>query len=149
MFLGSREDNPFSFRHFLRRTQTPASAANTQAPELPNRLLAEEFEANHFGGARPKTKSRNPRQSFDSDLKSPCGLPDFVQDHLVMEHSLTSNSHPNGFNISDRGIGDEQSVADNPLDLPRNNSPIHAEGITFLAIHLFSDVFLNFDVCSI
>ena len=51
-----------------------------------------------------------------------------------MEHSLASNSHSNGYHhIPDHGFGDadlitSSSAEDDPLDLPRNNSPIHAAG---------------------
>ncbi len=105
----------------MRRTQNSIPTVGSPTDQPP-RMSAEEVEANRFGGARPKTRTQ-PRQGYESDLKSPCGLPDFVQDHLVMESS-------NGYqHIPDRGLGDDgQMASDNPLDLPRNNSPIHAAG---------------------
>ena len=131
----AKEDNPFSFRHFLSRSQNVHPHSNSQ-PEMQNRMLDEEFEANRVGGARPKTtktRANNARHSrIDSlDLKSPC-LPDFVQDHVRVEHDLTSaiNHSDNGFQnrvAPDHGLFSSHE-AENPLDLPRSHSPIHAAG---------------------
>jgi hypothetical protein len=102
---------------------------------MQNRMLDEEFEANRVGGARPKTtktRANTTRHSrIDSlDLKSPC-LPDFVQDHVRVEHDLTSVNHSdNGFQNRvppENGLFSSHE-AENPLDLPRSHSPIHAAG---------------------
>ncbi|XP_046437996.1 uncharacterized protein LOC124189418 [Daphnia pulex] len=121
---GAREDNPFSFRHFLRRTQ------NTGPSPQPDqhRMSEEEFEANRCGGARPKTKARNSRHGLESDVKSPCGLPDFVQDYLGVEHDLNSTNYLNGYHVPDQSFGSNPTSSDSPLDLPRSHSPIHAAG---------------------
>lgn len=128
IFTGVREDNPFSFRHFLRRSQ---NACPISQPDH-HRISEEEFEANRCGGARPKTKTMNSRHGIglDSDLKSPCGLPDFVQDYLGVEHDLNSSSYLNGYHVPDQSFGNNQISADSPLDLPRSHSPIHAAGKT-------------------
>lgn len=101
-------------------------------------MLDEEFEANRLGGARPKTKAPKTRSSNNArhsrieslDLKSPC-LPDFVQDHIGVEHDLTStmNHSGNGFQnrVPEHGLFSSHE-AENPLDLPRSHSPIHAAG---------------------
>ena len=100
----------------------------TPLAQSDHRKSDEEYEASKFGGARPKTRSRNSRLSQESDLKSPCGLPDFVQDHLVVEHELESSSHhSNEYNHQDHNFGNQNS-SDSPLDLPRSHSPIHAAG---------------------
>lgn len=121
---GTREENPFSFRHFLRRTQNPTPNSQTDQ----QRLSLEEVEASRCGGARPKTKARNSRHGLDSEIKSPCGLPDFVQDYLGVEHDLNSTTYLNGCHVPDQNFGCSQISADNPLDLPRSHSPIHAAG---------------------
>lgn len=130
---GSREDNPFSFRHFLRRSQNPCPTPSIDR----HRISEEEFEANRCGGARPKTKT-NSRHGLDSDLKSPCGLPDFVQDYLGVEHDLNPTSFSNGYHIPEQSFGMNPNAGDNPLDLPRSQSPIHAAGKTNLIITLRS-----------
>ena len=114
-------ENPFSFRHFLRRPQN--TTPNIQSE---HRDLDEEFEASRFGGARPKTRGRNPRQRSDCDVKSPCGLPDFVQDHLILDHESES-LHSSGYHNHVNDFRNQTSV-ENPLDLPRSHSPIHAAG---------------------
>lgn len=130
---GSREDNPFSFRHFLRRSQNPCPAPPTDR----HRISEEEFEANRCGGARPKIKT-NSRHGLESDLKSPCGLPDFVQDYLGVEHDLNPTSYSNGYHVPDQGFGINQNPGDNPLDLPRSHSPIHAAGtLSLLTLYKF------------
>lgn len=125
---GTREDNPFSFRHFLRRSQNIGPV--TQPDQ--HRISEEEFEANRCGGARPKTKTRNSRIGLESDVKSPCGLPDFVQDYLGVEHDLNGQaSYLNGYHVPDQNFGSNNHIsADSPLDLPRSHSPIHAAGKT-------------------
>lgn len=127
-FIGAREDNPFSFRHFLRRTQTTGPSPQPDQ----HRMSEEEFEANRCGGARPKTKARNSRHGLESDVKSPCGLPDFVQDYLGVEHDLNSTNYLNGYHVPDQSFGNNPTSSDSPLDLPRSHSPIHAAGIIFL-----------------
>lgn len=94
-------------------------------------MSEEEFEANRCGGARPKTKARNSRHGLESDVKSPCGLPDFVQDYLGVEHDLNSTNYLNGYHVPDQSFGNNPTSSDSPLDLPRSHSPIHAAGITF------------------
>lgn len=138
IFTGAtaREDNPFSFRHFLRRSQNPCPASQPDH----HRISEEEFEAHKCGGARPKTKTTNSRLGLDSDLKSPCGLPDFVQDYLGVEHDLNSSGFLNGYHVPDQSFGNNPISADSPLDLPRSHSPIHAAGkcISFyLCFHSF------------
>lgn len=82
-----REENPFSFKHFLNRDATS-------------------------GGARPKvypSKSPStPRLIANPELTS--GLPDFVQDHLVIEQCYL-NQQPSQplsvdiHNLADFGLG--------------------------------------------
>ncbi|KAK4020545.1 paramyosin [Daphnia magna] len=121
---GAREDNPFSFRHFLRRSQNTGPCPQPDQ----HRMSEEEFEATRCGGARPKTKTRTSRHGVESDVKSPCGLPDFVQDYLGVEHDLNSASYLNGYHVPDQGFGNNSISSDSPLDLPRSHSPIHAAG---------------------
>lgn len=115
-------ENPFSFRHFLRRPQNTTPNIQTE-----HRSVDEEFEASRFGGARPKIRGRNSRHGPDCDVKSPCGLPDFVQDHLILDHEPELSCHSSGYHnhISDFR---NQTPVENPLDLPRPHSPIHAAG---------------------
>ncbi|XP_054287321.1 endosome-associated-trafficking regulator 1 [Macrosteles quadrilineatus] len=71
-----REDNPFSFKHFLN----------------PEPL---------FGGARPKvypTKSPSSSRIINNpELAS--GLPDFVQDHLVIEQCYLNQNQPSSLSV--------------------------------------------------
>jgi len=107
-------ENPFSFRHFLRRPQNVSASAQ-------HKKLDEEFEANRFGGARPKTRGK-PK---DVNVKSPCGLPDFVQDHLLLDQELQQES---SYHNRDNDFRNQTPGENNPLDLPRSHSPIHAAG---------------------
>lgn len=68
-------------------------------------------------------------------MKSPCGLPDFVQDHLILDHESDSLCHSNGYlnHVSDFR---DQTPAENPLDLPRSHSPIHAAGNGIVSLEL-------------
>ena len=60
-------------------------------------------------------------------MKSPCGLPDFVQDHLILDHEPELSCHSSVYHnhISEFR---NQTPVENPLDLPRPHSPIHAAG---------------------
>lgn len=96
----------------------------------PQKVLAEELEANRFGGARPKTTPRSTRPTLENDIKSPCGLPDFVQDYLGVEHEMGPVAgHVDGYSCGQQAFRNAQAPVDNPLDLPRSHSPIHAAGI--------------------
>lgn len=93
-------------------------------------MLAEELKATRFGGARPKTSARITRPSIENDIKSPCGLPDFVQDYLGVEHEIGPDvGHLDDYSCSEQPYRNGQAPVDNPLDLPRSHSPIHAAGI--------------------
>lgn len=97
-----REDNPFSFKHFLSRES--------------------------HGGARPKVyptptppPSPSPRLIPGSEVAS--GLPDFVQDHLVIEQCYLSPQQPHlsvdldsisDFQFPDHNYGSGQDL---PFDL--------------------------------
>ncbi|KAK9891921.1 hypothetical protein WA026_017405 [Henosepilachna vigintioctopunctata] len=76
-----REDNPFSFKHFL------------------------QCDSNYLNkGARPKVYP-NGRHSTIRDTQgqtlsdNPSALPDFVQDHLVIEQCFLSNEPTSNYNI--------------------------------------------------
>ena len=131
-----RDENPFSFRHFLRRAQNFPTVINTQPCDQPK--LDEEFEARRFGGARPKTSCkfgpnvRRSQNSGESELKSPCGLPDFVQDHLVLETESQNGMHSNGFH---------PILKQNHNS--RSQSPIHAAGAMPIPLDLANLAMLN------
>lgn len=81
-----REDNPFSFKHFLRDSSSSTTHRNYQSL-----------------GARPKVYGRDDRSRHTTPPASPqrqtsrnlgefsSALPDFVQDHLVIEQSFLAN----------------------------------------------------------
>lgn len=122
-----REDNPFSFKHFLR------SDVNNYQNK----------------GARPKVYCEGRTISSVSDLEFPhspemkqtrivpeysSALPDFVQDHLVVEQCYLGNGPSNSFNLdinlpdftpnrdgsdsSHNNRRSDNSINTIPLDLP-------------------------------
>ncbi|KAJ8975711.1 hypothetical protein NQ317_018985 [Molorchus minor] len=99
-----REDNPFSFKHFLRSD----SGGNYQSK-----------------GARPKVYSENrapltETNSQTSESKQPrvipelsSALPDFVQDHLVIEQCYLGNNSSNNYNLNVANLPDFAHSGDN------------------------------------
>uniref|UniRef100_A0A6P7GH38 Endosome-associated-trafficking regulator 1 n=1 Tax=Diabrotica virgifera virgifera TaxID=50390 RepID=A0A6P7GH38_DIAVI len=80
-----REDNPFSFKHFLRSDSTNSYQSK---------------------GARPKVyENRSASTDFGNHLQPrlipeyPAALPDFVQDHLVVEQCYLGNTSSENFNV--------------------------------------------------
>ncbi|CAG9838791.1 unnamed protein product [Diabrotica balteata] len=80
-----REDNPFSFKHFLRSDSTNSYQSK---------------------GARPKVyENRSASTDFGNHLQPrlipeyPAALPDFVQDHLVVEQCYLGNTSSESFNV--------------------------------------------------
>ncbi|XP_072397159.1 uncharacterized protein [Diabrotica undecimpunctata] len=80
-----REDNPFSFKHFLRSDSTNSYQSK---------------------GARPKVyENRSASTDFGNHLQPrlipeyPAALPDFVQDHLVVEQCYLGNTLSENFNV--------------------------------------------------
>ncbi|XP_063234573.1 endosome-associated-trafficking regulator 1 [Bacillus rossius redtenbacheri] len=97
--LQRREDNPFSFKHFLKRDsssnfhRTGARPKVYVPPESLDRENSPPADRDVDGG--PFDCSTGPRHAGTPELTSV--LPDFVQDHLVVEqcylgHSVSSKS---------------------------------------------------------
>ena len=128
-----RDENPFSFRHFLSRCPAASQTIEQQHHQQQQqpRASSEDGEDWRIYGARPKTNTRTLRlHSTENEVKTPCGLPDFVTDHLGIEHELSHAAHPNSYYLpeSNSSRSQLQGSVDSPLDLPRSSSPIHAAG---------------------
>lgn len=123
--IQKREDNPFSFKHFLRDSNSYQSKGARPkvfcegrpvppAPELGNQITSE-------------VKSNRVVPEFSS------ALPDFVQDHLVIEQCYLGNNSNQNFNLDINNLPDFAPSRDDnrlnyeashnnelkiPLDLP-------------------------------
>ena len=83
-------------------------------------------------------------------MKSPCGLPDFVQDHLVVDHDSARST--NGLSrVSEPIVGPplQQVPVESPLDLPRSQSPIHAAGAMPIPLDLANLASSNVDLANL
>ncbi|KAG5867688.1 hypothetical protein JTB14_016480 [Gonioctena quinquepunctata] len=124
-----REDNPFSFKHFLRSDSGGSYQNKGARPKVyhENRSVSSDF-VNHI----PETKQPRIVPEFSS------ALPDFVQDHLVIEQCYLGNHSNNNYNLDVDNLPDftpnresrnsyEDTVRESaestsrpvPLDLPR------------------------------
>lgn len=97
--MPKREENPFSFKHFLKRDAGTNYSSTGARPKVYSNLASE-----GFGHVTPESsdsdpglysRSATPRHVGTPELTSV--LPDFVQDHLVIEqcylnHSESSNT---------------------------------------------------------
>lgn len=97
--MPKREENPFSFKHFLKRDAGNNYSSTGARPKVYSNLASE-----GFGHVTPESsdsdpglysRSATPRHVGTPELTSV--LPDFVQDHLVVEqcylnHSESSNT---------------------------------------------------------
>ncbi|XP_022196664.2 uncharacterized protein LOC111054014 [Nilaparvata lugens] len=81
-----REDNPFSFKHFLNRDVGCSSGG--ARPKVFSQPLGQSS-----GSASSAATSPVPAPRLNPELTS--GLPDFVQDHLVIEQCYLQNSGHN------------------------------------------------------
>ncbi|XP_076274460.1 lethal (3) 04053 isoform X2 [Rhynchophorus ferrugineus] len=79
-----REDNPFSFKHFLR--DSTSSNKNYQSLGARPKVFRDNRPKN---GTPPETVKKTAHNSRSSEFSS--ALPDFVQDHLVMEQCYLGN----------------------------------------------------------
>lgn len=109
-----REDNPFSFKHFLR-----SDSSNSYQSK----------------GARPKVYYENRSQSTDygssfsenKQVKVPefsSALPDFVQDHLVIEQCYLGNNSVNNYDL---GVGNLPDFTPNRENRPNLDSDNHRD----------------------
>ncbi|XP_067000777.2 uncharacterized protein l(3)04053 [Anabrus simplex] len=97
--MPKREENPFSFKHFLKRDSGNNYHSTGARPKVYTNLSPENFD--NLGADTSDsesslyTRNTTPRHVATPEITSV--LPDFVQDHLVVEqcylaHSDTSNS---------------------------------------------------------
>lgn len=91
-----REENPFSFKHFLRGDTTYQSQGARPKVYCAGRQIASVSDL-ELNSTTSSSSLENKSTRIVSDLGS--GLPDFVQDHLVIEQSYlaqaTTSTSPN------------------------------------------------------
>lgn len=118
-----REDNPFSFKHFLRSDSTNT---NYQAKGARPKVYENRSASINFGSNLPESKPPRLLPEYSS------ALPDFVQDHLVIEQCYLGNPSSNNYNLDidnlpdftparqnrNNGISVENDHSRTPLDLP-------------------------------
>ncbi|KAL1505603.1 hypothetical protein ABEB36_005131 [Hypothenemus hampei] len=107
-----REDNPFSFKHFLR--DNPSLNKNYQSLGAKPKIYRENpNRPNRTPESPPRSSQRN-----IGDFSSV--LPDFVQDHLVIEQCFLDHNHTQEVHRSNgsNNLRDESNLGLIPLDLP-------------------------------
>ncbi|CAH1989595.1 unnamed protein product [Acanthoscelides obtectus] len=87
-----REDNPFSFKHFLRSDSNSGYQNKGARPKVygERRSASSDFVTN-----RPP----EPKQSVRMVPEFSSALPDFVQDHLVIEQCYLGNNPTNNYDL--------------------------------------------------
>lgn len=113
----TNEGNPFSFKHFLRKASSSSSSSISSQTNYRN------------SGARPKVYSdtgNTGKSSVDIDsvyvARNPTELPDFVQDHLVIEQCyLNSNNNNNNDGNNDGAVSPAIPDIDNLPDFALNS----------------------------
>lgn len=85
-----REDNPFSFKHFLRDSSNSKSNRNYNLLGARPKVYREN---RHNNGSSPESPHRTSHTSHNTRLVNEfsSALPDFVQDHLVVEQCFLGN----------------------------------------------------------
>lgn len=121
-----REDNPFSFKHFLESVSTDNYQAKGARPKVYENRSASTDYGNLISESKP------PRLIPEY----PSALPDFVQDHLVIEQCYLRNNSPDNYNVEINNLPDfapgrkhrnnsikveSNSSRPVPLDLPIRN----------------------------
>ncbi|CAG9855878.1 unnamed protein product [Phyllotreta striolata] len=119
-----REDNPFSFKHFLR---SDSANSNYQAKGARPKTYEHRSSSLNYGNNPPESKPARVLPEYSS------ALPDFVQDHLVIEqcylggntntehYSLDVNNLPDftpSRETRNNGVTIDSSHSRDPLDLP-------------------------------
>ncbi|XP_056636338.1 endosome-associated-trafficking regulator 1 [Diorhabda sublineata] len=101
-----REDNPFSFKHFLESVSTD----NYQAKGARPKVYENRSASSDYSNLIPESKPSRLIPEY------PSALPDFVQDHLVIEQCYLRNNSPDNYN------GDMNNLPDfTPGRINRNN----------------------------
>lgn len=129
-----REENPFSFKHFLKR-DSGTSYHNTGArPKVYSNQTRESYSTSDLCSASQDSGlyRTNSRHAGTPEISSV--LPDFVQDHLVVEQSYLSHDDSHlAVNLDtlpelDVNMGrlnlDDQGQSDIPFDLTDSMTPL-------------------------
>lgn len=99
--MPKKEENPFSFKHFLKCDAGNSSISTGARPKVYSNLSSEDF--GHLlpdsSGSDPGLHSRSAVPHHIGNPEMTSLLPDFVQDHLVVEqcylnHTDSSNTPP-------------------------------------------------------
>ncbi|XP_017780329.1 PREDICTED: serologically defined colon cancer antigen 3 homolog [Nicrophorus vespilloides] len=116
-----REENPFSFKHFLRDDKT-----NYHSQGARPKVYCEGRPINSLPDLdiHPSSESHQTNRIVP-ELSS--ALPDFVQDHLVIEQCYLGNPIQGNYNVDVNNLPDFTQRNRNTNDLPRreNNSAIN------------------------
>ncbi|CAH1155630.1 unnamed protein product [Phaedon cochleariae] len=95
-----REDNPFSFKHFLRSDSSGSNNYQSKGAR-PKVYQESRTSSTDFGSHSPENK---PPSRIAPELSA--GLPDFVQDHLVIEQCYLGNPSNNNYKLEINNLPD-------------------------------------------
>lgn len=118
-----REENPFSFKHFLRSDSSNSYQSKGARPKVYPENRSQSID---YSGYISESKQSKPVPEFSS------ALPDFVQDHLVMEQCYLGNNSANNYDLAVGNLPDfapnKEVVAnldgDNRGELNHANKPV-------------------------
>lgn len=105
-----REDNPFSFKHFLRSDSSNSYQSKGARPKV---YPENRSQSTDYGGYIVESKPSKVVPELSS------ALPDFVQDHLVMEQCYLGN---NSVNIGVGNLPDFTPSRENRANLDGDNN---------------------------
>ncbi|RZF36777.1 hypothetical protein LSTR_LSTR005090 [Laodelphax striatellus] len=88
-----REDNPFSFKHFLNRDVSSSSSSQSTGGARPKVFSQPLVQGQGSSSSISTSPAPVPAPRLNPELTS--GLPDFVQDHLVIEQCYLQNAAHN------------------------------------------------------
>lgn len=92
-----REENPFSFKHFLRSDSNNGHQSKGARPKVYPENRSQSID---YSSYISESKQAKPVPEFSS------ALPDFVQDHLVMEQCFLGNNLGNNYDLSVNNLPD-------------------------------------------
>lgn len=97
-----REDNPFSFKHFLRSDSGSSYQHKGARPKVycENRSVPPSTSSSDVNNKIPELKQSRIVPEFSS------ALPDFVQDHLVVEQCYLGNTSSGNYNLELNNLPD-------------------------------------------